>query len=81
MQSFHADVKEGWFLFRGEWLTLKCFMGGWCRFPRGRHSPNSRTAYKYHYVFTLLPIVIWLLPISRFLRVRMGNTASNFEET
>ena len=28
MQGFHAHVREGWSLFIGEWLTLKCFYRG-----------------------------------------------------
>ena len=27
MQAFHADVREEWSFFLGEWFTLKCFLG------------------------------------------------------
>ena len=42
VQAFHADVKEGWSLFIGEWFTLKYVMGGWCCIPGGMASPSTR---------------------------------------
>ena len=45
MQAFHADVKEGWSLFIGEWFTLKCFMGDGVVFRGIVLSLNSST---YH---------------------------------
>ena len=59
MQAFHADMKAGWSLFIGEWLTLKCFMRGWCCFPRGWHPPasplNSNTAHTSPHTSPYLP--------------------------
>ena len=45
MQAFFEDVKEEWSLFIKEWLTLKCFIGGWCYFSGGWHPSSTRVLH------------------------------------
>ena len=44
MQAFHADVKEEWSLFMGEWFTLKYVMGYGVVFRRDGIPLNSSAA-------------------------------------